>query len=518
MPASIRFSHRSAANPVPTMAGPDSQHSPSSGTTTTTTTMVNLAEDAELRLVSILTESDPPLHESCSQQLQQAGQTHTHTQLLQTLIASSVAMNVLMVQLDADEALGALSVLSVLIVRKTTNKTNKTAGLLLTDLAAQIVATGTDTDRKISFLSTLFNVAPDSAAKSSLLATLIDLAAAATSSSSSSNSNSSSYLHPEGPLGRIIYPPTSSSSSFSSSSSSSVVSMIVALGDETARPLLLTKLMRHWTTTERCQVLAAVCRALAHATPHHDATEQALCRQRYLLQYIQEDPTQTGIAEQVAIGAIRDPISLFRLQRHILPTVHAALAVAQPQLYELLTIVQHGTLADYQAYVLKYGTATTLTAWGVDPTQCEVHMRLLTVCSLANNHAAADIPYQEIATAVQQDVSQVESTVIQAIRTGLLQAKMDQLHQTVLVERSVVRKFDLDQWKKLHERLTTEGQRGRHSRHVETPPAPPPASCRRSGLGPINGVEGKHCGTLTAQRHLRFRPGFNGWMNEWMDR
>jgi translation initiation factor 3 subunit M len=86
--------------------------------------------------------------------------------------------------------------------------------------------------------------------------------------------------------------------------------------------------------------------------------------------------------------------------------------------------------------------------------QCEVHMRLLTVCSLANNYEA-DIPYQEIATAAQQDVSQVESTVIQAIRTGLLQAKMDQLNQTVMVERSVVRQFDIDQWKKLHARLTT---------------------------------------------------------------
>jgi translation initiation factor 3 subunit M len=450
-----------AAAEETTMAGPDSKQSPSpsagsSGSGSgSSTMMVNLAEDAVARSVSILTDSEPSLHEACSRQLQQPD-PQQQDQLLKTLIESDVAMNALMVELDAEEAMGALSVLSVVMVRlrpanqKTTLSGTATAtnsSSLLQDLAAKIVSTGTDTDRKISFVSILFNVASDNASKSALLATLFDVASSASSTASSSSTSSSpAYLHPEGSLGRIIYPTAAATAS-------SALSMVTALGDETAQPLL-TQMMHQmkWTTQQRCHVLDAVCRALARAIPH-DETEQVLCRQRFLLQYIREDTTQTVIAEQVAIGAIRDPISLFRLQRNLLPTVQSALAATKPQLYELLKIVQHGTLADYQAHVKRYG-AQTIAALGIDVVQCEVHMRLLTVCSLANNYEA-DIPYQEIATAAQQDVSQVESTVIQAIRTGLLQAKMDQLNQTVMVERSVVRQFDLDQWKKLHARLTT---------------------------------------------------------------
>jgi translation initiation factor 3 subunit M len=47
----------------------------------------------------------------------------------------------------------------------------------------------------------------------------------------------------------------------------------------------------------------------------------------------------------------------------------------------------------------------------------------------------------------------VESWVIAAVGSGLLEAKMDQLVQKVMVERCVVRQFDMNQWKILQNRL-----------------------------------------------------------------
>jgi len=47
----------------------------------------------------------------------------------------------------------------------------------------------------------------------------------------------------------------------------------------------------------------------------------------------------------------------------------------------------------------------------------------------------------------------VESWVIAAVSSGLLSAKMDQLQNKVVVQRCVVRKFDMEQCKAVQTRL-----------------------------------------------------------------
>ncbi len=78
-------------------------------------------------------------------------------------------------------------------------------------------------------------------------------------------------------------------------------------------------------------------------------------------------------------------------------------------------------------------------------------MRLLSLCSLATEHE--EIPYDAIAKTLQVDQSEVESWVIAAVSSGLLSAKMDQLQSVVMVEKCVVRRFGIEQWKILQNRL-----------------------------------------------------------------
>lgn len=321
-------------------------------------------------------------------------------------------MNTLMIELDSEEALGALSVLTVLL-----GKTDPSLGLAQ-DLATTIANTGSDTDRKISFIALLFNSTQHISTKCFLLTTLLDLASTA----------SAHYFSTDETLGRIIYPANNN--------------------DHSTEPQLF-QMIQNWSVQQRCQVYDAVCRALALPSSE-DEDRRVTCRQRYLLKYNVDDPSNADIAKQTAIGGIRDPISLFQLQRNLLATVQI-LSKTEPKLYELLKIVQHGDLSEYKTFLQTNGKI--LTEYNLDAASCETNMRILTVCSLTNQHEA-DIPYNEIATAIQQDISYVESTVIQAIASGLLSAKMDQLNQTVMVERSVVRQFDTAQWKKLHARLT----------------------------------------------------------------
>lgn len=120
-------------------------------------------------------------------------------------------------------------------------------------------------------------------------------------------------------------------------------------------------------------------------------------------------------------------------------------------LFALLKVFQEGKLEDYQAFIKASGGESVLSNWGLSSDKCTRYIRILSLCSLAAEHE--EIPYQVVADTLQTKPVDVEKWVIAAVSSGLLSAKMDQLQQQVIVERCVVRKFDMDQWKALQSRL-----------------------------------------------------------------
>jgi translation initiation factor 3 subunit M len=120
-------------------------------------------------------------------------------------------------------------------------------------------------------------------------------------------------------------------------------------------------------------------------------------------------------------------------------------------LFALLKVFQEGKLEDYQSFINSNGGDSVLSQWGLLPDECTRHIRILSLCSLAAEHE--EIPYQVVADTLQTNPGDVEKWVIAAVSSGLLSAKMDQLQQQVIVERCVVRKFDMEQWKALQSRL-----------------------------------------------------------------
>jgi len=163
------------------------------------------------------------------------------------------------------------------------------------------------------------------------------------------------------------------------------------------------------------------------------------------------DDEARSAAKAAALGSIRDPVTLFYEQRIImsLPPV-AALKKSDPDVYELLEIFQQGKLEDFQSFL--QANPTALSNNNISEDNAIRHMRLLSLCSLATEHE--EIPYDAIATTLQVDQSVVENWVIDAVASGLLSAKMDQLQHVVMVERCVVRRFGIEQWKILQERLS----------------------------------------------------------------
>lgn len=112
---------------------------------------------------------------------------------------------------------------------------------------------------------------------------------------------------------------------------------------------------------------------------------------------------------------------------------------------------QEGNLQDYQSYLQSNGGEGILGQWNLSPDDCSRYMRILSLCSLAADRE--EIPYALVAEKLDTTSAEIEKWVIAAVSSGLLSAKMDQLEEKVMVERSVVRKFDMGQWRALQSRL-----------------------------------------------------------------
>lgn len=182
-------------------------------------------------------------------------------------------------------------------------------------------------------------------------------------------------------------------------------------------------------------------------------------KQRFLLKMLSsysaiDDVGKEALAAatKATVGAICDPISLFHEQRCIMslpPVMALANDKETKPLFDLLTIFQQGKLEDFQAFQKE--NPDTLTKHSISPIDATRHMRLLSLCSLATDYE--EIPYDAIASTLQVESSDVETWVIDAVSSGLLDAKMNQLENVVLVERCAVRSFGIEQWKILQNRI-----------------------------------------------------------------
>lgn len=63
------------------------------------------------------------------------------------------------------------------------------------------------------------------------------------------------------------------------------------------------------------------------------------------------------------------------------------------------------------------------------------------------------LTYTSVADALRVDVSEVEFWVMQAIGSGLINAKMDQAREVVAVSMCAERDFGQKQWNRLHSSL-----------------------------------------------------------------
>lgn len=88
---------------------------------------------------------------------------------------------------------------------------------------------------------------------------------------------------------------------------------------------------------------------------------------------------------------------------------------------------------------------------GLSHEDCLKKIRLLSLATLSAEHS--EIKYSKIAETLNIKLDEVEEWVISSIYAGLLEAKMDQLRQVVIVQRCTQRVFTDAHWAQLKDTI-----------------------------------------------------------------
>jgi translation initiation factor 3 subunit M len=440
--------------------------------------LVNVAEDAELRLVALLGEYSKTLSVADCEACIAAGDAG---KLLTTITSDSDAMQAFVRIPSVEEAVGSFSLLVALLERAAADNTNNSKGnqplvsvskladsiLQGTAIATADAATTTDEElcqRKIRLLAVIYNLRSSVTEKCDMLTRMMATAGA-------TPAHAELFLASrETTLGSLLVPDgnehdSSSSTTTANTSNSSSGGATTTATSSFAHPAVprIVHMLDAWNVAMSHR--RTLYKTIASVMPPHDTRKQRF--QLLLVETYSNDAAGGGAvdkerleaAKEAAIGAIRDPIALFAHQRNLLnqPAIQALGGDKDNKvLLGLLKVFQEGKLQDYQDFMASNAGGNEeaiLSKWGLNAKQCQGNIRILSLCSLATEHE--EIPYSIIAETLQIEMSAVEGQVIAAVSSGLLQAKMDQLAQKVMVERCVFRRFDLEQWKVLQGRLQT---------------------------------------------------------------
>nr|CAD1820154.1 unnamed protein product [Ananas comosus var. bracteatus] len=118
--------------------------------------------------------------------------------------------------------------------------------------------------------------------------------------------------------------------------------------------------------------------------------------------------------------------------------------------YQLLKIFLTQRLDAYLDF--QAANSTLLKSYGLVHEDCITKMRLMSLLDLSSK-GSGEIPYSLIKDALQITDDEVEHWVVKAIMSKIIDCKMDQMNQIVIVSRHTERAFGLSQWQNLHSKL-----------------------------------------------------------------
>lgn len=190
---------------------------------------------------------------------------------------------------------------------------------------------------------------------------------------------------------------------------------------------------------------------------------------KYLATFSREEPDGVLAGEQehavrAAAEFMRSP-DMFQMHRFTDTSIYIPDLLEMPAVrrlerdpqqrpvYELLRVFLTGQLSDYLAF--HADRADVVEGLGIVHSEAVAKMRLMSLVSLAADGGPSnEIRYSAIQQALKLDADDVETWVVRAIGAKLLEARMDQMRQVVIITRCPQRTFGRPQWEELRRRLS----------------------------------------------------------------
>ncbi|KAK2663237.1 hypothetical protein Ddye_001811 [Dipteronia dyeriana] len=177
---------------------------------------------------------------------------------------------------------------------------------------------------------------------------------------------------------------------------------------------------------------------------------------KYLATFSGDDASTMGEAKEEAVRTIIEFVKapdMFQCDLLDMPAIGQLEMVAKYALvYQLLKIFLTQRLDAYLEF--QAANATLLKSYGLVHEDCISKMRLMSLVDLGSNESC-QIPYDLIRDTLRISDYEVETWVVKAITAKLIDGKMDQMNQVVIVSRCAERVFGQQQWLTLRTKLAT---------------------------------------------------------------
>ncbi|KAJ9128773.1 hypothetical protein P3X46_034493 [Hevea brasiliensis] len=177
---------------------------------------------------------------------------------------------------------------------------------------------------------------------------------------------------------------------------------------------------------------------------------------KYLATFSGEDAYAMGEAKEEAVRTIIEFVKapdIFQCDLLDMPAVGQLEKDAKHALvYQLLNIFLTQRLDAYLEF--QAANSTLLKSYGLVHEDCISKMRLMSLVDLASD-GSGRIPYTLIQDTLRINDDEVELWVVKAITAKLINCKMDQMNQVVLVSSCTERVFGQHQWLTLRAKLAT---------------------------------------------------------------
>ncbi|KAK3212415.1 hypothetical protein Dsin_017121 [Dipteronia sinensis] len=177
---------------------------------------------------------------------------------------------------------------------------------------------------------------------------------------------------------------------------------------------------------------------------------------KYLATFSDEDASIMGEAKEEAVRTIIEFVKapdLFQCDLLDMPAVGQLEMDAKYALvYQLLKIFLTQRLDAYLEF--QAANSNLLKSYGLVHEDCISKMRLMSLVDLGSNELG-QIPYDLIRDTLRISDDEVETWVVKAITAKLIDGKMDQMNQVVIVSRCTERVFGQQQWLTLRTKLAT---------------------------------------------------------------